>query len=98
MVDINQDVPATAQASFNMVRCTSSAAFVAVLQEMIDGIGFGWTFTILGTSCLVAGAFYFIELRYGRAWRADRNNLSTEGMEGHITPPGSRLDISEQAS
>ncbi|KAM5356572.1 hypothetical protein ACJ41O_003218 [Fusarium nematophilum] len=63
LVDINQDAPATAQASSNIVRCTLSAALVAALHEMIDAMGFGWTFTVMSVFCLVAGLFYFIELR-----------------------------------
>jgi hypothetical protein len=98
VVDICQDAPATAQASFNIVRCTISAAFVAVLEEMISGIGFGWTFTILGSLCLISGVFYFIELRYGRIWRIARNNMSIEGTNARIIPLGSRSGTSEQAS
>ncbi len=79
VVDINQEAPATAQAAFNMVRCVLSAVFVAVLQDMINSIGFGWTFTILGSLCLVSAFFYFVERKYGRAWRMARNNVSIEG-------------------
>ncbi|KAK7949339.1 major facilitator superfamily transporter, partial [Apiospora aurea] len=75
VVDINQEAPATAQASFNLVRCVLSAVFVGILQEMIDGIGFGWTFTILGLLCLVSAAFYYVQLKHGMRWRLKRNGI-----------------------
>jgi hypothetical protein len=78
LVDINEDVPATAQASSNIVRCVLSATLVAVLQEMIDGIGFGWTFSVMSSFCLIAGFFYFIELRYGRRWRLARHGMNID--------------------
>jgi len=78
LVDINPDVPATAQASSNVVRCIFSATFVAVLQQIIDGIGFGWAFTIMSSLCLMAGGFYFVELRYGQRWRLARHGMTID--------------------
>ncbi|ODA79736.1 hypothetical protein RJ55_05330 [Drechmeria coniospora] len=75
LIDINQDAPATAQAAFNLVRCILAAAFIACLQEMIDGIGLGWTFTILGSCCSVSALLFFVESRYGWSWRLARNSV-----------------------
>ncbi|KAK8102611.1 MFS general substrate transporter [Apiospora sp. TS-2023a] len=77
LVDINEDVPATAQASSNIVRCIISAVLVGTLQIIIDEIGFGWTFTLLGSFCLAAGFFYLIERMYGRKWRLARHVANT---------------------
>ncbi|KAK8040704.1 Major facilitator superfamily transporter [Apiospora marii] len=77
LVDINEDVPATAQASSNIVRCIMSAVLVGTLQITIDEIGFGWAFTLLGSFCLLAGFFYFIERMYGRKWRLARHVAGT---------------------
>ncbi|KAK8058729.1 Itaconate transport protein [Apiospora phragmitis] len=78
LVRINEDVPATAQASSNIVRCSMSAVLVGTLQIVIDKIGFGWAFTLLGSFCLVAGFFYLIERMYGRKWRVARHVANTE--------------------
>jgi len=51
---------------------------VAVLQELIDGIGFGWSFSVMSSFCLVAGLFYFIELRCGRRWRLARHGINLD--------------------
>ncbi|KAF9733301.1 hypothetical protein PMIN06_007503 [Paraphaeosphaeria minitans] len=75
LVDINQDAPATAQASSNIVRCILSTLFVGVLQKIIDSVGFGWTFSILSFLCLMAGVFYWIELKFGRKWRSARHEV-----------------------
>ncbi|KAI0095564.1 major facilitator superfamily transporter [Nemania sp. FL0031] len=78
LVDINQDRPATAQASSNIVRCILSAILVAVLQKLIDALGFGLAFTILSFFCLAAGIFYLIELKYGMKWRLARHRITAD--------------------
>ncbi|KAJ8133464.1 hypothetical protein O1611_g172 [Lasiodiplodia mahajangana] len=78
LVDINPDRPATAQASSNIVRCILSAILIAVLQKLIDALGFGLTFTILSLFCLAAGIFYLIELKYGMKWRLARQNMAVD--------------------
>ncbi|KAH8904734.1 major facilitator superfamily transporter [Coniochaeta sp. PMI_546] len=97
VIDINQEAPATAQASFNMVRCLLSAVFISVIQEMIDAIGFGPTFTILSSLCLVSAGFYFAELRYGRKWRLARHNITTETPSLSPIPLGIPSGTSRQA-
>lgn len=99
VVDINQDAPATAQASFNLIRCALSALFVAVLRPMINSIGFGWTFTVHGILCLVSAALYFIELRYGMAWRTARSTLGSDNTrQPNLIPLGNHPDTSQRAS
>ncbi|KAL8724480.1 MAG: hypothetical protein Q9181_006805 [Wetmoreana brouardii] len=53
LTDLNPQNPALAQASSNIVRCALSAAGLTALQEMIDHVGPGWTFTIFGAMCLL---------------------------------------------
>ncbi|KAF2105811.1 major facilitator superfamily domain-containing protein [Lophiotrema nucula] len=69
VIDINKEAPATAQASFNMVRCILAAAAVAALQYMINAMGFGLTFTLLGCLCLLSVLLYLLELQKGMQWR-----------------------------
>src|ERR1700712_3788201 len=54
LIDKNHRSPAAAQASSNIVRCTLAAIAVSFLQDMIDAMGIGWTFTLMGGLCLVA--------------------------------------------
>jgi len=92
VIDINQEAPATAQASFNMVRCLLSAVFISVLQPLIDAVGFGPTFTMLGSLCLVSAGFYLVELKYGQSWRLARHNVPNDTTEASQGSP-IRLDI-----
>jgi hypothetical protein len=36
---------------------------------MIDGMGVGWTFTLIGALCLVVLALFLVDYRCGTVWR-----------------------------
>ncbi len=61
LVDKNHPTPAAAQAASNLVRCALTAVAVSFLQDMIDAIGIGWTFTLMGGLCLIAVGLLFID-------------------------------------
>lgn len=70
IVDLFPDVPATATAANNLVRCLFGAVATAVVDYMLDGMGRGWCFTFLSLLMLASIPWlWFIELR-GPAWRA----------------------------
>ncbi|KAB5528099.1 major facilitator superfamily transporter [Coniochaeta sp. 2T2.1] len=48
LVDVFPDTPGTAGASNNICRCAVAAAGVAVLQPLVDAVGRGWFFTLVG--------------------------------------------------
>lgn len=84
IVDTNQDAPAAAQASSNIFRCAISAVAVAVLQDIIDATGAGWTFTILGLLLLVPVVLCLVLRKKGITWRlkkAGSTNGVSEGVE-----------------
>jgi hypothetical protein len=72
VVDVNHEAPATAQASFNFVRCTFAALVVAFLESMMRAVGFGFSFTIIGGCCVISAILYRIELNMGMKWRIIR--------------------------
>ena len=78
LVDINQKAPAAAQASSNIIRCALSALAVAVLQDIIDGIGKGWTFTFLGLLLLAPIGLNLIIRKKGMAWRIRQRVSASE--------------------
>lgn len=78
LVDINQQAPAAAQASSNIIRCALSALAVAVLQDIINGIEVGWTFTLLGLFMLVPIGLYLVIRKKGMAWRLKKNDSASE--------------------
>ena len=78
LVDINQKAPAAAQASSNIIRCALSALAVAVLQDIIDGIGEGWTFTFLGLLLLAPIGLNLIIRKKGMVWRLRQRGSASE--------------------
>ena len=79
LVDIFPDKPSTAAASGNIARCTLSAMMVASLQLLINTLGRGWFFILLGAVNSVAGAIVvFLVQTQGRRWRGQRVSGSTE--------------------
>lgn len=52
-----------------MVRCGLAAIVVAFLQNLIDAIGIGWTFTFMGGLCIMVMGLFFVDYRQGMGWR-----------------------------
>lgn len=80
LVDKNHRSPAAAQASSNIVRCALAAIAVSFLQDLVDAIGIGWTFTFMGGLCVVALGLFIVDYRWGTSWR--QRHLPTAAREG----------------
>lgn len=93
LIDINHTTPATAQASSNIIRCALAAVAVAVFQDIINAIGEGWTFTLLGALCSVSAALYWVDREKGMVWRTA--NVLNAGNEGAL-PEGYRAEDGEE--
>jgi hypothetical protein len=85
LVDKNHRTPAAAQASSNIVRCTLAAIAVSFLQDMIDAMGIGWTFTFMGGLCVVALGLFFVDYHRGTSW--GQRSIDS------LSHPGTRADI-----
>ncbi|KAI4204904.1 MAG: hypothetical protein LQ350_000755 [Teloschistes chrysophthalmus] len=70
LTDLNPQNPALAQAASNIVRCALSAAGLAALQQMIEHMGPGWTFTVFAGLCLLIAPMILAEVCWGFAWRS----------------------------
>ncbi|MCJ1375014.1 hypothetical protein MMC20_006248 [Loxospora ochrophaea] len=77
LVDIFPDSPSTAAASANITRCALSAVAVAVMQPLVDAMGRGWFFTLLGALSGGGGSItvWAIQL-WGMEWRGERESKS----------------------
>jgi hypothetical protein len=49
-----------------------AAIAVGFLQDMIDRMGVGWTFTLLGSLCSLSGILFVVERQRGMKWRLER--------------------------
>ena len=73
LVDINPGNPSAAAASGNIGRCTLAAGSVAAMQPLLDSIGIGWFFTLVGLVSGVGGVVAIALMRWkGMAWRQQR--------------------------
>lgn len=83
LVDKNYRSPAAAQAASNIVRCSLAAITVSFLQDIIDTMGIGWTFTFMGGLCLVALCLFLIDYHRGTLWR-QRSLASLSSQESRL--------------
>ena len=64
ITDLNPGRVATAQASYNLVRCALGGAGIGLLQAVIDGVRVGWCFTIYAVlGSLSVPLFMFLRSR-----------------------------------
>ncbi|KAK7943107.1 uncharacterized protein PG986_012220 [Apiospora aurea] len=74
LTDLNPSQSSTAAASANIVRCSLAAASLAVVQIVIDAVGVGWCFTILGLLSGCCGPLLLLEMKHGQKWRMSRKS------------------------
>lgn len=80
LVDIFPDIPGTAAASNNIMRCSLSSAAVAVLEPLVGCIGRGWMFTLLGLVDGITCILAVLAIRnWGRTWRGKRTSNRRPG-------------------
>ncbi|KFG88251.1 hypothetical protein MANI_015681 [Metarhizium anisopliae] len=72
LVDLNEDAPATAAAANNLTRCLSGAAATAIVDQMFDAMGRGWTFTLLALLMVACLPGLRVLEKRGPRWRAER--------------------------
>lgn len=72
LVDLYPESPATVTASLNVCRCSMSAAGTAIIQFMIDAMGLGWSFTLLGLVLLALSPLLWVVIKSGPKWREQR--------------------------
>ncbi|WRT65600.1 uncharacterized protein IL334_002545 [Kwoniella shivajii] len=75
-------------ATFNLIRCAMGAISTSTVQLIVNRMGAGWTFVLIGTICLAATPIPFIVIKFGPGWRkarrekierkSERPSISTE--------------------
>ncbi|PLN85196.1 putative MFS transporter [Aspergillus taichungensis] len=72
LVDLFPDRAATASAACNLVRCWLGAVGAAVIDYMLNGMGWGWCFTFLGLILAAGLGLMWVEYERGMEWREKR--------------------------
>ncbi|KAG6035921.1 hypothetical protein E4U41_005888 [Claviceps citrina] len=71
LVDFNPGKAGTATAANNLTRCLVGAGFSAAIMPMIDAMGVGPAFTLVGGMYFVSVIPLLVLLRSGMRWRAE---------------------------
>ena len=72
IVDVHPSQPVTASASVSITRCLIAAGGVAVVEVLLNAVGPGWTFTIIGSLCLATLPVFWLVRERGWDWRKTR--------------------------
>ncbi|CAG8951815.1 hypothetical protein HYFRA_00005619 [Hymenoscyphus fraxineus] len=72
LVDIYPKKSASATAALNLVRCLMGAGGTAAVLPIVNGIGVGWTFTMLSGVMLVGLGLLVVQIKKGVSWRKRR--------------------------
>ncbi|GAB7339841.1 hypothetical protein MBLNU457_6379t1 [Dothideomycetes sp. NU457] len=72
LVDLYPLSPSTATAANNLVRCLMGAWGAAAIIPMIEGMGRGWTFTLIALVVAVFSPILLVLQKYGPKWREER--------------------------
>ncbi|KAI1209117.1 major facilitator superfamily transporter [Annulohypoxylon truncatum] len=74
LVDVNPGKAGAATASNNLTRCLVGAAATAVIGPMINGVGIGWAFSILGFIYIAFSPMIFMVMKNGIRWRKEKRD------------------------
>jgi MFS family permease len=78
IIDIHRDQPATASAASNLTRCLLGAGASALVNPMIEAMGNGWCFTMIGLVWAASMPILWVIMKYGPEWRRQRDDREKE--------------------
>ena len=92
LVDIFPQSPSTAAAAASITRCALAAAGVAFLQPLLDTLGRGWYFTVLGVvSGAVGSAAVWAIQAHAMEWRSQRRAKTTKARGDFEAGPNDQV-------
>ncbi|KAE8380248.1 major facilitator superfamily domain-containing protein [Aspergillus bertholletiae] len=83
LVDLYPGNASAATASNNFVRCLLGAGATALIDPMLNAMGRGWCFTLIGFVMLGTAPLLGIVVRFGPRWRQERLGRSEIDAHGH---------------
>ena len=92
IVDVHPSYPVTASASVSVTRCLVAAGGVAVIEVLINAVGPGWAFSLVGGLCWMTMPILFIVRQKGWHWRKrkegrEKIKKETRELEERATEP-----------
>ena len=98
LIDLYPTKPATATAANNLIRCWMGAGGTAVIIPIINGLGRGWAFTLIGLLLFASSFMPWLLLKWGPKWREERrlreerHQKEKEEKEKHRQSDGTLFD------
>jgi hypothetical protein len=71
LIDIHPGKPGTASAANNLTRCLVGAGASAAIIPMIDAMGIGWAFTLVGGLYVLGCPILIALMVWGVKWREE---------------------------
>ncbi|KAJ7090815.1 MFS general substrate transporter [Mycena belliarum] len=81
IVDLMPTHGSSITACNNLVRCGLGAALVSAIQPLLDALGAGYTYLLLGGICALTGPIVYLVIRIGPRSRARRIRLAEQQKE-----------------
>ena len=81
LIDLHSDCPSAVSALLNLIRCSLSAAGLAVLQIMINRIGIGWCFTIFSAMAATTVPLLWAQNVWGMGWRQNSRRTTPSNLD-----------------
>lgn len=72
IIDTHAGSPSTVTATANITRCLLGAAATAAINPMLEGMGPGWSFTLISLLMYASSPLLFLIIRVGPRWREER--------------------------
>jgi hypothetical protein len=72
IVDISVEIPATAMAANNLIRCPFGAGAVAAAVPLIERIGMGWACTFVAGIWVGFSPMVWAVFRWGHGWQEEK--------------------------
>lgn len=82
LVDIHPGKAGTATAANNLTRCLLGAGASAAIAPMINAMGVGWAFTLVGGLYVLASPAIFVLMIWGPKWRRELKEKKMKTLAG----------------
>ncbi|RAK81365.1 MFS general substrate transporter [Aspergillus fijiensis CBS 313.89] len=94
LIDLYPTQAVATQGAADLVRCWLGALFAAVIDYMIESMGWGWSFTILGLNMVIAMPLLGVLYLYGPKWRKRKQERVKAGtLSASVSSPICGIDI-----
>ncbi|KAL1744433.1 major facilitator superfamily domain-containing protein [Schizophyllum fasciatum] len=78
MIDIEHSQSSSVTACTNLARCSLAAVLTAVIDYIVNAMGYGWTYVLLGGISMLMAPLIYLEIFMGPRWRSRRESAKVK--------------------